>query len=659
MYIQVQLLNGFTRPLYYKMPSTLPATIVVGTIVSVPLRNRTVPAIVMKQLSSIPHTSFEIKECLGIEPFPNDQAYKEFIAELGYLYTIPSIHFIKRVRQFLVEKTDASTPPSIQPIHAPTVQKGVQLTDEQQQVYQFVAQYLHTPCYAPTLLHGVTGSGKTEVYKKLIINAIAANKTVILLLPEVTLAIQFQKILMAQLPETIHICGFHSAISIKEKRLLWQRLLEEKPTVIVGVHLPILLPIANLGLIIIDEEHETGYQEKRHPKINSRHAALLRAQIAQIPILLGSATPSISSLYQVKTKQWKFFQLKKRFAGQLPTVQIVPLTTQNRRANFWISTELEAAIAERLTKKEQIIIFLNRRGFSFFVQCTGCSFIFSCPHCSVSLTLHTQNTEQQLNCHYCAFTQELPTACPSCKVDAKKFLKKGIGTQQVVTILQTLFPTARIARADLDTTTKKKTWQKTVHDFENNELDILVGTQTVTKGFHFPHVTLVGVLWADLNLHFPIFNATETTLQQLIQVAGRAGRSTTKSDVIIQAMMDHHVYDYLNEIDYLKFYATEIEKRTALNYPPYGTLIEVEMKHTDEAALERESYQLLEELDAHNQDSDEISILGPAKPPVYKIKTVHMRTLFIKSPSIQKGIALVQKIKRSDYASQIFFTPIF
>jgi primosomal protein N' (replication factor Y) len=657
MYVQVSLLNGFAAPLLYKIPSHIIASDLVGQIVSVPLRNTVTPAIVINQFTYLNQPpTFEIKEFVALEPFPQDHHYNQFIDYLSHAYQVPRVHFVKRVRQFVIEKTEKKTDAPIN-TSKNLPRKEIILTAEQQTVCNFVIPYLHAPRFMPTLMHGVTGSGKTEVYKQLIIQTIGAGKTVVLLLPEVTLALQFQKLLHQQLPDSITMIGFHSATNVKEKRMLWQRLLEQKPTLIIGVHLPVLLPIAQLGLIIIDEEHEHGYQEKRHPKVHTRHAAIERARIAQIPILLGSATPSLSSLYLVKTERWKFFQLKNRFAGKLPAVQTVFLTNGSKRTSFWISSELADAITDRLAKKEQVIIFLNRRGFSFFVQCKQCSFIFTCTDCSVSLTLHVGET---LHCHYCGIQQSLPQQCPGCKTDSTNFLKKGIGTQHIVQIVQKMFPAARIARADMDITAKKKTWQQTVHDFENNNLDILVGTQTVTKGFHFPNVTLVGIIWADLNLHFPVFNATEHTLQQLIQVAGRAGRGSKESLVIIQAMVDHHVYQYLNEIDYLQFYRSEIEKRMMLSYPPCGVLVEIEIKNTNEQLLAQEAPLLAQELEQHAKKSAApVIILGPAKPPVHKIQGVHAQTLFLKSADLAALTALFTRVNKKRYTSKLFFTPVF
>jgi len=436
---------------------------------------------------------------------------------------------------------------------------------------------------------------------------------------------------------------------------LWRQLIAHNPILIIGVHLPILLPIANLGFIIIDEEHATGYQEKKHPKVNSKEAALLRAKLNGIPIILGSATPSFTTLYNVKTKKWKFFQLQQRFVGTFPQIETVFLTDKKERKNFWVSNQLERAITQRLEKKEQTIIFLNRRGFSFFVQCKGCSFIFSCNNCSVSLTLHEKNI---LTCHYCGFVQQLPASCPTCHAGDKQLLKKGIGTQRVVTILEYLFPEANIARADLDTTMKKKRWQEIMHDFSAGKIDILVGTQTITKGLHFPRVTLVGILWADLHLHFPMFNATETAVQQLIQVAGRAGRNHENSLVILQAMMDYPAFSYLNERDYLKFYQHAMQTRKTLGYPPYKRLVEIELKCADELIVGREAVHIVRRLQLIGEKKKlPVQVLGPAKPPVSKIKNIYMRKLYMKGSNINDLIFLFQTINQSQYKSNIFFTP--
>lgn len=651
MYIHVRVLTGYSQILTYAVPAETTASIGIGTLVRVPLRNRVVPAVVVGQQDTVPTHAYTIRPIIGVETFPRDEQYHSFLTTLGTYYQTDPLHFIKRIRQFLTDKQLAT--PEISTDSQTTA--TVQLTDEQDAVYTFLKPFLATPAYIPTLLHGITGSGKTEVYKRLIIDTLANKKSVLLLLPEVTLALQFERLLRAQLPANVPLYSFHSATAQREKKILWQQLVTEQPVLIIGVHLPVLLPIANLGLIIVDEEHEIGYQEKKHPRINSKEAALLRAQKAGIPILLGSATPAIASLHNVHTRGWHLFKLTKRFSGTLPTVNVINLINDKRKRNFWISKVLEQAIADRLGKKEQSIIFINRRGYSFFVQCTQCSFIFTCPNCSVSLTLHSN---LQLTCHYCGYHKEQPERCPQCKCSEQHFIKKGIGTQQVVSILEKLFPQARIGRADLDTTTKKKSWALTLQQFERGELDILVGTQTITKGYHFPRVTLVGVIWGDLNLNFPMYNASETTLQQLIQVAGRAGRERMDGTVIVQTMADHELFKFINEIDYTQFYNQEIATRALVGYPPCMRFVEVELKYTNPEILDLETNRLVEAFkQAQPTISTSITILGPAKPAVHMIKNVHERTIYFKGPDIAHIIKLFSSIDISSYKSSIFFTP--
>jgi len=483
MFIRVRLLNGLPEPLWYSVPTNCNYGPLSGLIVQVPVRNRIIPALVIDEHTTKPHNlAFELKDIHGLEPLPADEHYLGFLKKLSEYYQIEALHFIKRIHQFLVnKKEDALSFDGLRTnggdITTHSTESTVVLTDEQQKVCDFIAPTIGKNIYTPTVLHGITGSGKTEVYKHLFLDALSKNKTSLLLLPEVTLAIAFENRLKQELPDK-PIYGFHSGKTPKEKNAVWTNLNNKTAMILIGVHLPVLLPIPNLGVIVVDEEHEVGYQEKKHPKINSKEAAIMRAQETRIPIVLGSATPSISTLYNVKTKKWAFFQLKKRFSGTLPTVHVVSLTENKNRKQFWISKEIETERKDRLAKHEQTIIFINRRGFSFFVQCKNCTFIFSCTNCSVSLTLHD---DDRLVCHYCGISQTLPRTCPGCKGSADDFLKKGIGTQRVVTILQKMFPQANIARADLDTTTKKKVWQQTIADMTNNIIDDLVGTQTITK----------------------------------------------------------------------------------------------------------------------------------------------------------------------------------
>lgn len=661
MYINVKLLNGFLQQLTYKVPATWDYATLNGAIITVPLQKRKELALVTELFEQLPEpVTFKIRTALTREQIPSDSYYATFITKLSDYYLLEPLIFYKRLKSFLQQK---ALEISSEQEYVQTKQKPcVTLTIEQQTALEEIitAYAMHT--YQPILLQGVTGSGKTEIYKQAMLHAYHQQQTTLFLVPEVSLAVQFTNIFKKSFSH-IPVYGFHSATSVTEKKELWQALLQGKPVIIIGVHLPLLLPIPHLGLIIIDEEHDVGFQEKKYPKVNTKEAALLRAHIHNIPIILGSATPSISSLHAAALGKWQKIALPKRYAGSFPTIKFVKLTNEKKRSQFWISQELENAIRNRLEYKEQTIMFLNRRGYSFFVQCAICGFVFECPSCSVSLTLHE---DQSLRCHYCSYAITQPQRCPCCKPQKSTLMKKGIGTQQVVSILQNLFPQARIARADRDNTVNKKKWQRTMDDFHIGAIDILVGTQTITKGYHFPGVTLVGILWADINLHMPFYNAAETTLQQLIQVAGRAGRQSSESLVIVQSIIEHPIFQFIQEQNYEKFYTYEITHRRQLCYPPCGRFIELEIRHTDEKILEVESRQCMQLLEHFLQELSQKNkhaylILGPAKPPVHKIKNIFSRKIYVKAPSyaiVHRACRhLLDQTGSNDFQVQIFFTP--
>lgn len=668
MLINVTLLKGYSAPLTYAIPDSWDTATLVGSIVRVPFRNYEAPALVTKIINeSVSNYPFQIREALAQEPLPSDPLFRTFLKQLAQYYRLEELFFIKRMRLMLDEHPEpealATLPADLVATldAAPTslntsdARTAPVLTREQQNIVDAIAPTIARNVYAPHVIHGVTGSGKTEIYKQLIITAHAQQKTSFFLLPEVSLALRFEELLRATLPSHIPVYSFHSATTRKNRHRVWQLLQQQQPFVLVGVHLPITLPCANLGLIIIDEEHETGYQEKKHPKIHTKEAALMRASVYQIPIVLGSATPSLTTLHNVYTKGWKLFELTKRFAGSFPTLQHVLLTDKRQRKSFWISTQLEQAIRDRLLKREQVIIFLNRRGFSLFVQCKACSHTFMCPNCSVSLTLHGTN---RLTCHYCGLHQTLPATCPQCAEKEDQFLKKGIGTQQVVTILQKLFPMANIGRADLDASSRKTAWKQTLSDFEEGNIDIMVGTQTITKGYHFPRVTLVGIIWADLSLNFPVYNATEMALQQIVQVAGRAGRASMHGHVIIQSMIDHPVFAYTQEETYKKFYEHEMSVRQLAGYPPFMRLAEIELKHSKEEVVERDAHSLGQKLMSQKRVLGlEVFILGPAKPPVHKILSTHIRKIYLKSSSYRDIHKLLDSVTTHHYKSSLFFSP--
>ena len=654
MFVYVKLLNGFKKPLVYKLPEKMVGKNLINTCVLVPLRNKKLSALVIDQTLRLKEpANYVIKEIIGLKPFPLDQHFHRFVATIAALYFTDFLIFYHKLRQFMIKKEQPiETAEMI--LEEKSAPLDCTLTEEQTHAAQYICDTLDKQLFAPIVLHGVTGSGKTEVYKAAMHKALNQAKTVLFLLPEISLALQFTQRLSKEMPEAT-IYDFHSATSPRQKKAVWQALIKEKPIIIVGVHLPVLLPITNLGLIVIDEEHESGFEEKKHPKLNSKYLAILRASQYKIPILLGSATPSIQTLHSVQTKGWPLFKLTKRFAGAFPKIQTIVLPKEpKKRASFWISKPLETAIGNCLENKKQAIIFLNRRGYSFFVQCRRCGYVVTCPACSVSLTSH-QNASGELilRCHYCSYQRLIPGSCDGCKAGSGHFLTKGIGTQQLVEILNTMFPRARIARADLDITSKKTLWSKTAAAFEAGEIDILVGTKSITKGYHFPGVKLVGVIWGDLHANIPVFNAAEQCLQQLIQVAGRAGRVLAESTVIIQTMQDHDLFNFVNEIDYLAFAQQELTIRQESWYPPYCRLIQIELTHQNPMQIDADAKKLLTHLHVAAQLIDHsIKVLGPTIPTVHKIQHVEKRHIFIKTaqfntvePLVKSGLALKLKSK--------------
>jgi primosomal protein N' (replication factor Y) len=654
MIASVLVAATYKDPLWYQIPDTLCSQIVPGSFVLVPLQKRQVYGYVVT--TSTDHSiiqGFRLRAIIALVKLPADKQYVVFLQNVAKQYYMPWHYLLMKLINFFARESEQEK--SIELTLDRPSYKEVILTDQQQAVVVFVTPFIAKSAYVSVLLHGVTGSGKTEVYKALIVQAIALGKTVILLLPEINLVLAFLQRLSCELPD-VTFFGLCTGTQERSKKDLWQSLKEGRPCVVVGVHMPIFMPIPQLGLIIIDEEHELGYYEKKYPKINSKHVALIRAQTAGIPILFGSATPSLHALHQVKLKKCYFFQLNNRFAGAFPEVTVVPLTYEKKRPFFWISKVLEHEIKTCLAHKKQVILFLNRRGYAFFVQCKDCGYIFNCPDCSVSLTLHENN---RLVCHYCNFIQLIDPICPSCKKEDASFLKKGIGTQQLVEMVQKLFPQAVIARADLDSTVLQKKWRATYKAFLEGSIDILVGTQTIAKGHHFPGVSLVGVIWADMNFHIPHFNATEVAIQQLIQVAGRAGRATDSiGKVIMQTIAMHDNFSYINEVNYLKLYQQEIAERQELKYPPVALLIELLLVHQKKKIVTDEADQLVLFLQKIGSHFFSTTVLGPTTPLVERIKTEERRIIYIKGTNAAEIDFLVDLIQQRKYKSKMYIFPL-
>jgi len=484
------------------------------------------------------------------------------------------------------------------------------------------------------LLHGVTSSGKTEIYMKLMRDVLDRGEQVLYLLPEIALTTHIIERLRNFFGD--HISVFHSRYSVDERVEVWNNLIakKEKTGVILGARSSVLLPFDKLGLIIVDEEHDSSYKQfDPAPRYQARDTAIMMGHLHGAKVLLGSATPSIESYFNTREGKYGLVGLKERF-GQimLPEIELVDIKEKYRkkRMSGHFSDRLVKLVEEALAAKKQIILFQNRRGFSPVVECKTCGVSPQCPNCDVSLTFHKFRNE--LRCHYCGHSRPLPSVCPAC--DSPTLDTKGFGTEQIETELQTLFPQARSARMDLDTTRGKYAYQKLLREFQSHEIDILVGTQMLTKGLDFGNVSLVGVLNADNLLNFPDFRAHERTFQLMVQVSGRSGRKAERGKVAIQTFNPYHVIlQQVSLHDYPSMFKEQLEERRQFEYPPFVRLIRITLKDRDFNKVEEAAKWMGTSL--HSIYGERV--LGPTTPGISRIRNKYIRTLLLKIP---KGASL-------------------
>jgi len=485
------------------------------------------------------------------------------------------------------------------------------------------------------LLHGITGSGKTEVYMCAIEEVAKKGKGGIVLVPEIAITPQLIKRFVARFEERVAV--LHSGLSHGERIAEWIKIREGRVDVVIGVRAAVFAPVQNLGLVVIDEEHEHSYKQEDGFRYNARDLAIMRAKLSKATVILGSATPSLESYYNTQTGKYLCLTLPERINKRpLPPVRIVDL---RKKEGFSIITaELLDALKARVSNGEQSLLFLNRRGFSPFLLCLDCGHSPECPNCSVSLTYHKK--DNALCCHYCDYKITPPDACPQCK--GSRFKAFGAGTERVEEELKRLIPDARIVRMDRDTTARKHSHHHIFRSMENREADILIGTQMVTKGLDLPEITLVGVLLADSTLHLPDFRSAERTFQFLTQVSGRSGRGDKTGEVIVQTFSpDHYSIRHASMHDFTGFYEAETCFRKALGYPPYKRLVRVLIKGNSKESVQSSSVKFREILDSNKKSG--IDILGPVPAPFSKMRGKYRWHILLKGGETRPLNSLIRR----------------
>lgn len=526
------------------------------------------------------------------------------------------------------------------------------LNEEQQKVYKEIFNSINTN--ETFLLYGVTGSGKTNVYMKVIEDVIKNNKTAILLVPEISLTPQIIKRFTSYFS---NIAVLHSGLSDGEKYDEWRKINEGKVNIVIGARSAIFAPLKNIGVIIIDEEHSQTYKQENNPRYNAIDIAKERCKYHNCPLILGSATPSLESFARAKKNVYKLLELKNRYNNNtMPKVEIIDMNKEFKKASGYFSNTLIDQIKETLERKEQVILFLNRRGYSSFLTCSSCGYVEKCPNCDISLTYH--KSSNMLRCHYCGYATKRKKLCPKCQEEFKDY---GIGTEKVEEELKSLIKDAKIIRMDVDTTTTKNAHAKIINSFLEEKYNILVGTQMIAKGLDFPNVTLVGVLNADIGLNFPDFRSSETTFSLLNQVLGRSGRGNKEGKVLIQTFNpEHYAIAYTKNHDYLGFYNEEMKIRKILKYPPYYYICSIKIISKDYNLASKSSYDVV---NYFKQNIKNEIILGPSVCNVFKLNNNYRFQIIIKYKDVNNILEYLTNIEhhyfnKKDIKVEIDFNPL-
>jgi len=559
--------------------------------------------------------------------------------------------------EHMAQQRRAETEPSCSAIHrASSPQTRFSLTAEQNGAFQAIRGRIKNGGFETFLLHGVTGSGKTEVYIRAMEQVRELGRRSLVLIPEISLTPQLLDRLNARFPEKIGV--LHSGLTGADRWAQWGRIARGDADVVVGARSAVFAPVPELGLIIVDEEHDASYKQDEGLRYNGRDVAVMRGKLLDCPVVLGSATPALESYENCRQGRYRLLEIAGRVEQRpLPPIETIDLRAQFNPDSFiepgkaapakrndladrrLISAPFALALNANLQAGRQTLIFLNRRGFANFVQCSLCGYVWRCSYCSVTLTLHLK--QNQISCHHCGYRRANTDICPDCQNASLGGV--GSGTERVEQALKQLAPQARVARMDRDTTSKRGSHEEIIRRWERGEIDILVGTQMITKGHDVSGVTLVGALLADLSLNLPDFRAAERTFQLLSQVAGRAGRGDNPGRVIVQTYTpDHYAFEHLVAHDYRGFFEAESEFRRALNYPPFGRLVNLRLDGPRLAEVEKKAHELagrLRELQGRKPKyRDQIEVLGPASAPIEKLRNRYRWQLLLRSK--QSGVLL-------------------
>ena len=507
-------------------------------------------------------------------------------------------------------------------------QKELIYTEEQRAAIDTFCEDYDKEKYGTYLVYGVTGSGKTEVYMEMIQKVVAAGRQAIVLIPEIALTYQTVMRFYRKFGDRVSI--MNSRLSSGERYDQMMRAKEGKLDVMIGPRSALFTPFPDLGLIVIDEEHESAYKSEQVPRYHARETAIERARLEHASVVLGSATPSMEAFYRCEKGEYRLLKLERRVTNrQLPSVYIADMREELKNGNKSIlSDRLKMLMEQRLDEKQQIMLFLNRRGYAGFLSCRSCGYVVKCPHCDVSLSSHKNG---KMICHYCGYEEPQVTVCPVC--GSRHIGGFRAGTQQIEELVKKEFPKARVLRMDLDTTRSKEGHEKILSAFVNEEADILVGTQMIVKGHDFPNVTLVGILAADMSLYADDYRSAERTFELLTQAAGRAGRGRAHGEVVIQTYNpEHYSIQMAATQDYERFYEEEMNYRELMGYPPAQQMMAVLVSGADEKMLETGMYYLKEYMERLAR-TRELRIVGPTSPHIGKIKDIYYRMLYVKSES--------------------------